>query len=50
MRVENTNIKLTIPIPVDRPDKNGAIHTKEAIENALSNPFFIFGIPPQINV
>lgn len=37
MRVENTKIKLTIPIPVDKPDANGIIYTEEAIENALNN-------------
>lgn len=37
MRVENTNIKLTIPIPIDNPDKNGVVYTKEAVENALNN-------------
>ena len=37
MRVENTKIKLTIPIPVDKPDDNGVIYTKEAVENAISN-------------
>lgn len=35
MRVQNAEIKITIPIPVDRPDKNGTIHTKVAIENAI---------------
>ena len=37
MRVENTKVKLTIPIPVDRPDNNGVIYTKDAIENAVNN-------------
>ena len=37
MRVDNTKVKLTIPIPVDKPDKNGVIYTKEAIENAFNN-------------
>ena len=37
MRVENTTIKLTLPIPIDKPDCNGVVHTKEAIENALNN-------------
>jgi hypothetical protein len=37
MRVENTKVKLTIPIPFDRPDKNGNIHTREAVEKALNN-------------
>ena len=37
MRVEGTKIKLTIPIPIDKPDLNGCIYTKEAVENALYN-------------
>lgn len=37
MRVENTNVKLTIPIPIDKPDANGIIYTEEAIENALNS-------------
>lgn len=37
MRVENTNIKITIPIPIDKPDANGIIYTEEAVENALNN-------------
>lgn len=37
MRVENTKVKLTIPIPIDRPDANGVTYTKEAVENAINN-------------
>lgn len=37
MRTDNIKVKLTIPIPFDRPDLNGAIHTKEAISNAINN-------------
>lgn len=37
MRVENSEIKITIPIPVGEPDGNGVIYTKEAVENAVSN-------------
>ena len=37
MRAENTKVKLTIPIPVDRPDNNGVIYTKDTIENAVNN-------------
>jgi hypothetical protein len=37
MRVENTKVKFTIPIPVDKPDCNGVIYTEEAVENALNN-------------
>ncbi|MDD6827971.1 MAG: hypothetical protein PUE12_18030 [Oscillospiraceae bacterium] len=37
MRVENTKVKLTISIPIDKPDDNGVIYTREAIENAVNN-------------
>lgn len=37
MRVENTKIKLTIPIPFDKPDKNGVMYTKEAVEKAVNS-------------
>lgn len=37
MRVENSKIKLTIPIPINRPDNNGVTYTKEAIEKATNN-------------
>lgn len=37
MRVENTKVKFTIPIPVDKPDGNGVVYTKEAVENAVNN-------------
>lgn len=37
MRVENTKVKLTIPIPVGKPDLNGCVYTEEAVENAVNN-------------
>lgn len=37
MRVENTKIKITIPIPFDKPDANGIVYTEEAVENAVNN-------------
>ena len=37
MKDEMTKVKLTIHIPFDRPNKNGTVFTKEAIENAISN-------------
>ena len=37
MRVENTKIKLTLPIPIGKPDANGITYTEEAVENALNN-------------
>lgn len=39
MRLENANIKLTLPIPVGKPDANGIMYTEEAIDNALNNLF-----------
>lgn len=37
MRIENTKVKITIPIPINKPDANGIIYTKEAVENAINN-------------
>lgn len=37
MRTNNIKVRLTIPIPFDRPDLNGAVHTKEAIDKAITN-------------
>lgn len=37
MRSDNIAVTLTIPMPIDRPDGNGNIYTKEAIENAVKN-------------
>ena len=37
MRVEGAKFKLTIPIPINKPDCNGVIYTEEAVENALSD-------------
>ena len=37
MRTENIKVKITIPIPYDKPDKNGNIYTKEAVEKATNN-------------
>lgn len=37
MRTENIEVKITIPIPYDKPDKNGFIYTKEAVENAVNH-------------
>lgn len=31
MRTDNIKVKLTIPIPFDRPDLNGAVFTKESV-------------------
>ena len=37
MRAENTKVTITIPIPYNKPDKNGNIYTKEAVEKAVNN-------------
>ena len=35
MRTENGKISYTMNFPVDRPDVNGVVYTKEAVLNAL---------------
>lgn len=37
MRTDNIKVKITIPILYDKPDKNGNIYTKEAVEKAVNN-------------
>ena len=37
MKNEMTKVKFTIHIPFDRPNKNGTVFSKEAIENAIYN-------------
>ena len=37
MRTENIEVTFKIPIPVDKPDLNGVIYSKEAIGNAYKN-------------
>ena len=37
MKDEMTKVKLTMHIPFDTPNKNGAVLTKEAVENAINN-------------
>ena len=37
MRLENSNIKLTLNIPIDKPDANGIVYTEEAVVNAINN-------------
>ena len=43
MKEEMTKVKLTIPIPFDRQDRNGNVFTKESIESAVNS--FRNGIP-----
>ena len=37
MRIENAKVKITIPIPIGKPDGNGVRYTKESIEAAIKN-------------
>lgn len=37
MKDEMTKVKFTMYIPFDTPNKNGAVLTKEAVENAINN-------------
>ena len=37
MRTENIKVTFKIPIPIDKPDLNGVIYSKEAIRNAYKN-------------
>lgn len=37
MRVKNAKVKLTIPIPINKPDCNGIVYTEEAVEKAINN-------------
>lgn len=37
MRSENIEVTFKIPIPVDKPDLNGVIYSKDAIKNAYKN-------------
>lgn len=37
MRTENIKVNITIPIPYDKPDKNGNIYTEKAVEKAVNN-------------
>ena len=37
MREENIKVKVTIPIPFGKPDKNGVMYTEEAVSNAINN-------------
>lgn len=37
MRTDNIKVAITIPIPYNKPDKNGNIYTEEAIEKAVNN-------------
>lgn len=35
MRLENGEITIRIPIPIEKPDANGVIYSMEAVENAI---------------
>lgn len=37
MRTENIKVKLTIPIPFNKPDLNGVVYSEQAVEKAVNN-------------
>ena len=37
MRADNIEVTFRMPIPVDKPDLNGFIYSKDAIKNAYKN-------------
>ena len=37
MRTENIKVTFKIPIPVDKPDLNSVVYSKDAIRNAYKN-------------
>lgn len=37
MRCENIEVTFKVPMPIDRPDKNGVMYSKEAIDKAIEN-------------
>lgn len=37
MRIDNIKVKLTIPIPINKPDLNGVVYSEKAVENAVNN-------------
>lgn len=37
MRTIGIPVKITMPIPYDKPDRNGVIYTKDAVRNAVNN-------------
>ena len=41
MRAENIKVTFKIPIPVDKPDLNGVIYSKDAIKYAYKNVKYV---------
>lgn len=37
MRTSPIEIRLTIPFPIDKPDLNGTIYSREAVEKSLTS-------------
>ena len=37
MRCSNIQVSFKIPVPINQPDGNGTIYTKEAVENSVNN-------------
>ena len=35
MRCSNIQVSFRIPVPIDKPDGNGTVYTKEAVERAV---------------
>ncbi|WP_288682252.1 hypothetical protein [uncultured Eubacterium sp.] len=42
MRIENIKLTFKIPIPVNKPDLNGVIYSKEAIRNVYKREELIW--------
>ena len=40
MRTDNIQVSFVMSVPCDKPDKNGVLHSSEAIQNALSSSTF----------
>lgn len=36
MRTSNIKVKITIPIPYNKPDDNGVVYSEEAVEKAVN--------------
>lgn len=37
MRCSNIQVSFKIPVPINKPDGNGTVYTKEAVENSVNN-------------
>ena len=63
MRTENIKVTFKIPIPVDKPDLNSVVYSKDAIRNAYKNvkdipiemlnndgEFFLIGVAQEVEL